>query len=492
MSVKFSSIDGYPTETSTEQRRTEEILAHHRPDPNLPKPALQKAAHLQWLVRNFSQGFPERFVSQDASQPWLFFWTIQGFYFLGADLDPQNKQRCIDTIMACQHPDGGFGGGPGQFPHLLPTYAAVSALASVGRPGPRGGWDQINREKLYAFFMSLKQPDGSFLVSRDSEVDVRGIYCLLCVATLLNMLTPELVEGTASFIASLQTYEGGFSNASHPYFFAEPASLETLLDYPRPPLGEAHGGYTFCALASWVLLRPLMNKDVERKRAINLRKLTRWLSLMQGTEVELGGFKGRTNKLVDACYSWWVGGCFALLRSLGVGVHPPIPQQQHQGDEEDGDDEQWADVEGSQAAVNLSFLCNRLYPSDDIFNRPGLQEYILYAAQHPIGGLRDKPPKPADAYHTLYSLAGLSTAQHYVSPSNDIREKFRKEWKRKDDDPLDDWRKSAYVEARTWKEEEGGSIYVNGPGDRLNATHPIFTLTMTHVGQVMEHFYGQS
>ena len=47
--------------------------------------------------------------------------------------------------MACQHPEGGFGGGPGQFAHLLPTYAAVSALAVVGRPGPGGGWDQIDR-----------------------------------------------------------------------------------------------------------------------------------------------------------------------------------------------------------------------------------------------------------------------------------------------------------------------------------------------------------
>jgi prenyltransferase beta subunit len=47
--------------------------------------------------------------------------------------------------MACQHPDGGFGGGPGQAAQLLPSYAAVCTLAIVGRPGPRGGWDQIDR-----------------------------------------------------------------------------------------------------------------------------------------------------------------------------------------------------------------------------------------------------------------------------------------------------------------------------------------------------------
>lgn len=53
--------------------------------------------------------------------------------------------RIIDTVMAWQHPDGGFGGGPGQSAHLLATYAAVCALANAGRPGPRGGWDQIDR-----------------------------------------------------------------------------------------------------------------------------------------------------------------------------------------------------------------------------------------------------------------------------------------------------------------------------------------------------------
>lgn len=30
----------------------------------------------------------------------------------------------------------------------------------------------------------------------------RGVYCLLVVATLLDLLTPELVENTADFIAS--------------------------------------------------------------------------------------------------------------------------------------------------------------------------------------------------------------------------------------------------------------------------------------------------
>ncbi len=39
----------------------------------------------------------------------------------------------------------GLVGGPGQTPHLLANYAAVCTLAIVGRPGPGGGWYQIDR-----------------------------------------------------------------------------------------------------------------------------------------------------------------------------------------------------------------------------------------------------------------------------------------------------------------------------------------------------------
>jgi prenyltransferase beta subunit len=37
------------------------------------------------------------------------------------------------------------------------------------------------------------------------------------------------------------------------------------------------------------------------------------------TQLE-GGFRGRTNKLVDACYSFWQGGAFAVLRLIELGL----------------------------------------------------------------------------------------------------------------------------------------------------------------------------
>lgn len=199
-----------------------------------------------------------------------------------------------------------------------------------------------------------------------------GIYCLIAVAYLLNILRPALVENTADFIASCQTYEGGFSSASQPYFSS--SSSTTLLNEPRPPLGEAHGGYTFCALASWVMLQAYIPPSPSLNQRVNYKNLLRWLTQMQGTEIELGGFKGRTNKLVDGCYSWWVGGCFAFLEALGVGVSWDVPEGIGKGEEKD-DEGEWDEVD------------------DGLYNRKALQEYILYAGQDPAGGLRDKPPK---------------------------------------------------------------------------------------------------
>lgn len=45
-------------------------------------------------------------------------------------------------LELCQSPEGGFGGGPGQYPHLAPTYAAVNALCIIGT---EEAYDVINR-----------------------------------------------------------------------------------------------------------------------------------------------------------------------------------------------------------------------------------------------------------------------------------------------------------------------------------------------------------
>lgn len=99
MTPRPTPTDGFPTPTARAQTETEEVLAQHLPAGNdeRTKPMLNKTAHMQFLIRNLVQGFPERYISQDASQPWLMFWTIQAFSVLQVGLDPKNKQRCVKT-----------------------------------------------------------------------------------------------------------------------------------------------------------------------------------------------------------------------------------------------------------------------------------------------------------------------------------------------------------------------------------------------------------
>lgn len=144
-------------------------------------------------------------MSLDASRPWLIYWIIHSFAILDAELDPRGRQRAVSTLAHCRpspdSPRGGFGGGPGQRPHLATTYAAVLALAYVGDERAWSDRKVIDRRAMHDWLVSLKQPDGSFVMHEGGEVDIRGSYCALTVATMLNILTPDLTEGCDAFAA---------------------------------------------------------------------------------------------------------------------------------------------------------------------------------------------------------------------------------------------------------------------------------------------------
>ena len=117
---------------------------------------------------------------------------------------------------------------------------------------------------------------------------------------------------------------------------------------------------------------------------------------MQGLPIELGGFKGRTNKLVDGCYSWWVGGCVVLAETLlGVATHPDAPAEVHSEEAGKDGEKSWEDIDGETHLVNSSSIYADWHAvhTDSLFDRRALQEYLLCAGQHSAGGLRDKPPK---------------------------------------------------------------------------------------------------
>jgi protein farnesyltransferase subunit beta len=136
------------------------------------------------------------------------------------------------------------------------------------------------------------------------------------------------------------------------------------------PGNEAHGGYTFCAFAALAI--------IGRTEAIDNMRLLSW-AVKRQLPLE-GGFQGRTNKLVDSCYSYWQGGIFPILDQV-LDEKPLFSASEMDG-------ESW------------------------LFLQKKLQQYILMCCQNVKGGLKDKPRKNCDYYHTCYALSGLSIAQH--------------------------------------------------------------------------------
>lgn len=329
-------------------------------------PRLMREKHVAYLLRGLRSLSPG-YVSLDASRPWLCYWILHSLDLLDA-LPVEWLPACVRQLDRCQ--TGGFGGGPQQLSHCAPTYAAVLALCIIGT---EQALRTIDRKRLYAFFLSVKHDSGGFRMHDGGEVDVRGTYTVLAVAALLNMLTPELVDNVAGYVRACQTYEGGFSG--------EPGS-------------EAHGGYVFCALAALVILRQTDHLDLDA--------LERWLCRRQ-MPLE-GGFQGRTNKLVDACYSFWQGGTLALVELLKQGhtldSHGSLQLHRRPPHHDDGQ---------HQLPADGVYACDEL----------ALQQYILLCSQQtPDGGLRDKPGKPRDYYHTCYALSGLAALQHFDERPN--------------------------------------------------------------------------
>ena len=63
--------------------------------------------------------------------------------------------------------------------------------------------------------------------------------------------------------------------------------------------------------------------------------------------------------------------------------------------------------------------------------------YVLLCGQdHEYGGLRDKPGKSSDYYHTCYALSGLSACQSLIGTDEKLYFRNLKENKLRDIDPV--------------------------------------------------------
>lgn len=262
----------YASETASDHGFVHSLISNAYLQPVL----FPRNKHTEFLCRLLG-GLPQAFVSLDASKPWLVYWISHALLLLGP---AKQRPGFVAALRRCIH-SGAFGGGPGQIPHLATTFSAIAAIATIGTTE---AYSLIHVSALTARIFSLQGPDGSFSMHLDGEADVRGAYCAIVALSLTGSLdrTDERWIRAAKWIASCQTYEGGF------------AALPHL---------EAHGGYTYCAVSALSILGLL--------HLINIDSLLRWTCHRQ-VSFE-GGFCGRTNKLVDGCYSFWIGGIAVIL-----------------------------------------------------------------------------------------------------------------------------------------------------------------------------------
>ena len=221
----------------------------------------------------------------DNGQPWMIYWICHAMDVLGHEQWDYHRDgsvpKCLKFLSYCQNPEGGFCGGPNQIPHVASSYAAILSIIIMAE---EEGYKMVNREGMYKFLMKMRNPKikGSFFIHEKGECDMRGAYIAMVIADVLNIMTDELKASVGDYIASLQTYEGGIA---------------------ATPNEEAHGGYTFCGFACLCLLN--------EAHKVDLNKLTYWAVNRQLPNE--GGFNGRTNKVVDACYTFWIGALFQLI-----------------------------------------------------------------------------------------------------------------------------------------------------------------------------------
>ena len=93
-------------------------------------PALAIPDHKKYCLHKL-EALPASFTALAASRPWLLFWAVRALSLMGHELPIASKRKCIHLLSLCQSESGGFGGGPGQLPHLAPSYAACATLSEL-------------------------------------------------------------------------------------------------------------------------------------------------------------------------------------------------------------------------------------------------------------------------------------------------------------------------------------------------------------------------
>ncbi|KZT37366.1 terpenoid cyclases/Protein prenyltransferase [Sistotremastrum suecicum HHB10207 ss-3] len=329
---------------------------------------LHRTGHISHALRCLS-GLPGSLTSLDSSRMLIAYYSLSILDLLDG-LSEKKKviEQCREWIWK-QFIHSGVGSGfraspavcvdenaetPSSIdsPHLIMTYGALLSLAVL-----RDDYSQLDRSGIKRLLRSAQRPDGSFSgVPNEGESDVRMVYCAFAICTMLDDWSSIDIDKAITFVQHCRTYEGGYSQV---------------------PGQEAQGGTTYCALAT-LYLSPIPARLSPKERVQTIR----WLAWNQDS-----GFRGRTEKPPDACYSFWCGGAMKILNADGY----------------------------VNVAENARWLS---------------------ACQFRYGGISKNPTETPDPFHTYLSLASLAVYQPKVPDDGDAGPGFDATWQLPDHDLL--------------------------------------------------------
>ncbi|KAJ3399349.1 Geranylgeranyl transferase type-1 subunit beta [Chytriomyces hyalinus] len=286
-------------------------------------------------VRYFGYGLnllPSHLTEYDTSRMAMAFYALSGLDICGAadsDFVRKNRRDWIDWVYA-QQVLPSWEKWCHDTSHVAMTYTALALLVILGDDLSR-----VNRVAIVNWLKHSQTKLGSFVASQDnSESDMRFLFSACSISYILNDFSGIDKDAAVRYILNSKSHENAFGQG---------AEL------------EAHGGSTYCAVASLALMDRLDALDAD---SVKLH-LIEWLLKRQQED---RGFAGRPGKVSDTCYSFWIGGTLEILGAY-----------------------QFVDAD-----ANRAFLETTVSKS---------------------GGFSKVPDCNADPLHSYMGLAGLSVAQ---------------------------------------------------------------------------------
>ncbi|CAK7231415.1 geranylgeranyl transferase type-1 subunit beta [Sporothrix curviconia] len=413
---------------------------------------LDNARHLRYWQRCLRTLLPHQYTANDSTRMMLGCFCVAATDVLTQtnveSIIPAADRKAFRAwVLACQHPGGGFVGGPTHaYPravyagfdfgegkpesgvpgeaNIAATLFALQLLALLANPtGNKNDKNErsedqkreaaflgVHRDATLRWLRRLQRADGSFGEYAADVPDIKAPggrrpvvgggadmrYCYIA-AMIRWMLgggahtdVPDInVDALVRYMRRGQTYDGGFAESS---------------------THESHAGYAFCAIAALELLgRPAEGDPTTTRSSSDL-------------------------------FARGIADLPALLRWLAARIFLYRPEV------EEDDDAEWqesivtevtpTEICGTSPLLGFNGRCNKhadscytwwTVASLDILERHGYglgsvddkdsgrdnwaakRRFLLEKMQHHIGGFSKIPGGPPDIYHAYLSLAALAT-----------------------------------------------------------------------------------